>query len=76
MDTWLRLEKSGLQKEIKILKMMEDKIELQERSKSTLAEESQTKEVKYLDGEINRMKQIREAYFLPKEHELKQLDEY
>lgn len=31
---------------------------------------------KYVDCELNYMKEIRKAYFMPREEELKQVDDY
>ena len=68
MDTWLMLERNALQKELNILRIMDGKHRLHEQS--TKIEDYPNK---YLDEELNYMKQIREAYFLPKPEELRQV---
>lgn len=62
METWMMLEKNALQKELNILKIMEAKYKLEEESQLLKANYPN----KYLDQELNYMKEIRETYFTPK----------
>ena len=61
MDTWLMLERNALQKELNVLSIMEAKCKLEEESQ-LLKDDYPNK---YLDEELNYMKEIRETYFLP-----------
>ena len=65
MDTWHMLEKNALQKELNVLKIMEAKFKLEEESQLLKADFPN----KYVDEELNYMKEIRETYFLPKEED-------
>ena len=58
----MMLEKNALQKELNILKIMEAKYKLEEESQLLKANYPN----KYLDQELNYMKEIRETYFTPK----------
>ncbi|CDW71386.1 UNKNOWN [Stylonychia lemnae] len=62
METWMMLEKNALQKELNILKIMEAKFKLEEDSMLLKADYPN----KYVDQELNYMKEIRETYFVPK----------
>ena len=66
MDTWHMLEKNALKKELHIMRVMEGKFKLEEEAQ--LMKEDYPN--KYLDVELSYMKEIREAYFMPKEEEL------
>jgi len=65
METWMMLEKNALQKELNILKIMEAKFKLEEDSMLLKADYPN----KYVDQELNYMKEIRETYFVPKEED-------
>ena len=68
---------SGLKKEMHLLKIMEGKFRLEERSKALRTiSNSDDYPNKYIDGELNYMKEIREAYFTPKKEEIKQAKRY
>lgn len=71
METWVMVEKSALQKELNVLKVMEAKYRLEEKS-NTLKTPFPNK---YIDEELMFMKEIRKAYFEPTSKELKQLDQ-
>ena len=73
METWRALEKNALQKELNLLKVMEGRYKREELSNKINNTDLPNK---YIDSEFNYMKEIRKAYFLPKESELKQVDSY
>ena len=66
MDTWRHLEMNALQKERQILRVMEGKYKMEEQQADNDADYPN----KYLDEEINCMKEIRQAYFMPKQEEI------
>ena len=61
MDTWRQLEMNALQKEHQVLKVMEGKYKMEDQQ-NTNGDDYPNK---YLDEEINYMKEIRQAYFMP-----------
>lgn len=72
-QAYLTLQKNGLMKEMNILKILEGQLKLEDQNRSLQKEDFPNK---YLDDEIKFMKQIREAYFEPKEEELFLLEKY
>ena len=72
MDTWMQLEINALQKERQVLRVMEGKYQIEE--KQSMSEANYPN--KYVDEEINCMKEIRKAYFTPNEEELQQVERY
>jgi hypothetical protein len=73
METWRALEKNALQKELNILKIMEGRYKREEETNKMSNVELPNK---YIDNELNYMKEIRKAYFMPRDDELKQLSDY
>ncbi len=73
METWRALEKNALQKELNILKIMEERYKREEETNKMSNVELPNK---YIDNELNYMKEIRKAYFMPRDDELKQLSDY
>jgi hypothetical protein len=72
MDTWRQLEMNALQKEHQVLKVMEGKYKMEDQQ-NTNGDDYPNK---YLDEEINYMKEIRQAYFMPNKEELQLVDRY
>lgn len=73
METWRALEKNALQKELNILKIMEGRYKREEETNKMSNVDLPNK---YIDNELNYMKEIRKAYFMPRDDELKQLSDY
>lgn len=73
LETWHLLEKNALKKELNILRIIQGKYQLEESSKSLQGEDYPNK---YVDEELNYMKEIRKAYFLPKPEEIKEVERY
>lgn len=73
METWRALGKNALQKELNILKIMEGRYKREEETNKMSNVELPNK---YIDNELNYMKEIRKAYFMPRDDELKQLSDY
>lgn len=70
METWMMLEKNALQKELNILRIMEAKYKLEEESLMLKADYPN----KYVDQELNYMKEIRQTYFMPKPEDLIEIE--